>query len=261
QKFPPVIPQGKCSHVLSRADDSSKQRDIERIEKTFHPAGWPKGTPVVLGVGSVHFRKGVDLFIACAARVLQKVRCRFVWIGNGFDPERDQQYSVYLSDQIQRAGLADAFAFMEETSQLAFAYQSADVLVVSSRLDPLPNVSIDAVSLGLPIVCFDRATGMADILRKNGLKKECVAGYLDVENMAECVIRFLEDSSLRRNTGIRLKNIAERTFDMTAYVAELQRIGLDRIATASQENLDSLTIAESPRPVIDYMVGPRGKEF
>ncbi len=260
-KFPPVIPQGKCSHVLSSADDSFKQKDIDRIEKTFHPTGWRKDTPVVLGVGSVHYRKGVDLFIGCAARVLQKVRCRFIWIGKGFDPEGDQHYSVYLSDQIQRAGLKDAFAFMEETSQLAFAYQSADVLLVSSRLDPLPNVSIDAVSLGLPIVCFDRATGMADILRKNGLKKECVAAYLDVENMAECVIRFLEDPDLRRNTGIRLKSIAERTFDMTAYVDELQRIGLDRISTASQENLDSLTISESPRLEIDYLVGPRGKGF
>ena len=261
KKLPPVIPQGKCVHVLTRTDDSSKQEDLDRIKKTFRPIGWPKDTPVILGIGSVHFRKGVDLFIACAARVSQAFKCRFIWIGNGFDPEHDRQYSVYLSDQIQRAGLSESFAFMKETSQLAFAYENADVLVVSSRLDPLPNVSIDAVSLGLPIVCFDRATGMADILRKNGLKKECVASYLDVENMAQCVIRFLMDPALRQETGVRLKAIAERTFDMAAYVGELERIGLEGISTATQENLDALAISESPLPIMDYLVGTRGKDF
>src|SRR5205085_415942 len=54
---------------------------------------------------------------------------------------------------------------------------------------------------------------------------------------------------------------ADRTFDMAGYVEQLQRSGLDRIPTASQESLDCLTIAENPRLNIGYLVGFRGREF
>ena len=66
---------------------------------------------IVLGVGTVQLRKGVDLFIECAARVVHAPdgnRCRFVWIGNGYDPDNDLGYSVYLADQV----LVRAFSSM-----------------------------------------------------------------------------------------------------------------------------------------------------
>src|SRR6185295_19034809 len=109
-RLPAVIPQGRCSHVLTSTDEATSLRDVERILTTFRPAGWPEDTPVVLGIGSVHIRKGIDLFVACATRVSQTVRCRFVWIGSGYEPDRDRDYSAYLEDQIKRAGLADCFA-------------------------------------------------------------------------------------------------------------------------------------------------------
>ena len=63
---------------------------------------------VVFGCGTVHIRKGVDLFLSCAAAVarLGPTRpVRFVWIGEGYQPEDDPSYSCYLADQIERAGL------------------------------------------------------------------------------------------------------------------------------------------------------------
>jgi glycosyltransferase involved in cell wall biosynthesis len=260
-RLPAVIPQGRCSYALTIVADSSSIMEAERISRTFRPAGWPDDTLVVLGVGSVHLRKGVDLFVASAARVSQSVRCRFVWIGKGYDPDRDTEYSSYLEDQVKRAGLEDCFAFMNETSRIDFAYEKADILVVSSRLDPLPNVSVDAVSRGLPIVCFDKATGIADILKKNGLANECVAPYLDVERLSLCVIAFLENPDLRQTVGIQLKEISERTFNMATYVEQVENIALGWTHRAAQESADCATIAQNPLLDLNYLAGPFAKEI
>jgi glycosyltransferase involved in cell wall biosynthesis len=260
-RLPAVIPQGRCSHALTGPDGSTSKRETARIRKIFRPDGWPEDTPVILGVGSVHIRKGVDLFVACAARVSLSVRCRFIWIGSGFEPNRDMQYSAYLADQIERADLKDSFAFMSETSQIDFAYEKADVLIVSSRLDPLPNVSIDAVSRGLPLVCFDKATGMADILRRNGLAQECVAPYLDVEKMALLVLGFLENPERRRIVGNRLREMAEKTFDMTTYVEQIESKALLWKQRSAQECLDCVTIAENSHLDLAYLTGTGGAEL
>jgi len=259
-RLPSVIPQGRCSRALTSPDELSSKIESDRIQKVFRPSGWPADTPVVLGVGTVHIRKGVDLFVACAARVAQARRCRFIWIGSGYEPDRDMEFSAYLEDQIERAGLADCFAFMSETSRIDVAYEKADVLIVSSRLDPLPNVSIDAVSRGLPLVCFDKATGIADILRKNGLAKECVAPFLDVERLAMCVLAFLESPELRRRVVGQLREIGEKTFNMASYVERIEKFALEHTQHVTQECVDCVTIAENPNLDMDYLTGKRGKE-
>ena len=104
---------------------------------------------IVLGAGSVHLRKGVDLFIEVAARVVSGPggdHCRFIWLGNGYDPDGDVDYSAYLADQIQRAGLEEHLFFAGETRAIETAYREADIFLMSSRLDPMPNVAVDALA-------------------------------------------------------------------------------------------------------------------
>ncbi|HLQ76047.1 MAG TPA: rhamnan synthesis F family protein, partial [Terriglobia bacterium] len=255
-RLPEVIPQGKCSYLPSIVDDSSPELAAIQIGRTLRPAGWPDDTPVVIGVGSIQIRKGIDLFVSCAARVAQSIRCRFVWIGAGYEPDTDTLYSLYLEDQVQRAGLSDSFTFMNETSRIDVAYDKADLLVLSSRLDPLPNVCIDAMSRGLPFVCFDRTTGIADLLRKNGLESECIAPYLDVERLSLLALSFLKSPELRKDVGRRLQEIAQRTFDMTSYVDRVEKIALSWSDRAAQEGADCATVAENSQLDFGYMAGP-----
>ena len=112
-------------------------------------------------------RKGLDLFVECANRVINTDgggKFRFVWIGNGYEPETDTIISVYLADQIKRAGIEAQVKIVRATSEIEHAYANADLLLLPSRLDPLPNVAIDALIAGIPVVCFDRTTGIADFL-------------------------------------------------------------------------------------------------
>ncbi|MFD2273638.1 glycosyltransferase [Undibacterium arcticum] len=103
----------------------------------------------------------------------------------GYDPDNDIGYSVYLADQIRRAGLQEHVFFVDETNAIEVAYEEADLFLLSSRLDPLPNVAIDAMAHGVPVLCFNKTTGIADFLIESGLRNHCVAEYLDSADMAE----------------------------------------------------------------------------
>jgi glycosyltransferase involved in cell wall biosynthesis len=233
-----VIPQGLCRLPSRPAGERPRDGAEDDLRKAILGAA-PRGDEcVVLGLGTVQLRKGVELFIAVAHRMVQQdtaTNYRFVWIGPNFRPETDFEYSTYLVDQIKRSGLAKRLAILPETPDIEIAYAAADMLLLSSRLDPLPNVALDIMSRGLPVVCFDQTTGLADILDEEGLGDACVAAYLDVHDMAGKAIAFANDAARRSATGKVLKEIAQRRFDMRRYVGQLEHLAALRHDEISQE--------------------------
>jgi len=229
---------------------------------TLRPKGLPSDTVVVLGVGSVEIRKGVDLFIECAARVTQSQHgrhVRFVWIGKGYDPDNDMKYSIYLAEQIRRLDLDDSVFIIKDTPNIETAYRAADILVISSRLDPLPNVGIDAMMHKLPVLCFDKATGIADILIANGLKKECVAPYLDTVEMTDRILALIESKPMRQRVGEQLYQLALKEFNMEKYVGQVEKIGLALANSICQEKTDIAEIERSGLARMDFYLPPHIK--
>jgi glycosyltransferase involved in cell wall biosynthesis len=255
----PVIPQGRCDlPEADGVDPCRSQEEAALVERTLRPPSFPSDGIVILGIGTVQPRKGVDLFVECATRVRElapDLPARFVWIGT-FDPESDPQYAGLLADQISRADLAGSVAILNDVADLLPAYQTADMLMVSSRLDPLPNVAIDALSEGLPVLCFDRATGIADVLTQNGLGDACVASYLSPESMARKVIELAGSADLRRRVGSESARIAAATFDMNRYFSRLEGLLEQEKTRAAREHRDAETIAASGLLRFDFAYAP-----
>lgn len=243
-----VLPQGKCILPPSFQDAEAEHREGERLQALIRPKNLPAETLVVLGAGFVQLRKGVDLFIECAARVKRQAgdrKFRFVWIGSGYDPDLDVGYSVYLHDQILRAGLVDDIVFLGETSAIEAAYEVADLFLLSSRLDPLPNVAIDAMSQGVPVLCFDKTTGIADFLHDVGLGARCVAGYLDTDDIATKILGFADSRAAIAEVGAQCRARAGEYFNMTGYVGRLESLAHDVRSRVDQEAADCRTILEA----------------
>ncbi|MFZ5880404.1 MAG: rhamnan synthesis F family protein [Chloroflexota bacterium] len=252
-----IIPQGLCVIPSAKNDAATETAEEARILGVLRPDGVPAGEIVVLGVGTVSLRKGVDLFIDCASRIVQSAagrRFRFVWIGSGYDPIQDVGYSVYLYDQIQRAGLQEHLFFMKETSNIKAAYRAADILLVSSRLDPLPNVGIDAMMHELPLVCFQDTTGIADILVAHGLGEECVSPYLDTADMAAKVMAFANSPALRKQVGEQLHQAALQEFDMENYMSQVTQVAEAAIDQAAREQADMTQIASANVAQLEYFL-------
>jgi hypothetical protein len=231
-----LAPQGKCivpARTGVRSDESVEKAWLTR---NLRPEGGSRKF-LVIGIGNIELRKGVDLFIECATIIKTQPggeRFQFVWIGNGFDPENEVAYSVYLADQMKRAELGSQMRILRSTSQIELAYQTADLLLLSSRLDPLPNVAIDALMARLPVLCFEKTTGIADFLNENGLGESCVADYLDTHDLARKVTALADSDDLRASVSERSRAAAQSAFDMNAYVSRIEAIATQAVGAEAR---------------------------
>jgi glycosyltransferase involved in cell wall biosynthesis len=243
-----VLPQGKCTVPADPANTAVFEAERARLSRVMGTANQQPGSLVLLGAGAVQYRKGVDLFLEVATRVVHAsggAQCRFIWVGGGFDPDLDVAYSVYLADQIERAGLQEHVVFIGEVRNIELAYTLSDALLLTSRLDPLPNVAIDALFAGRPVLCFEGASGIADFLSASELGEETVARYLDTSEMARKVLALARSREFTQELAAKSKALAEKTFDLPGYVARLERLGMEAQSCARRQTAELGALLES----------------
>jgi len=113
-------------------------------------------------------------------------------------------------------------------------------------LDPLPNVAIDALTEGVPVICFEKTTGIADLLVDAGLGDTCVSDYLDTEQAAEMVLRFIRAPEVYQQVSDSSGAYASRTFDFKTYAAKIESLGLEAANKLSREPDEASLIEASP---------------
>ena len=243
-----ILPQGRCVVPAEAKAATGTPQAVGRLRRQVLGGADKNGTIIVLGLGTVQLRKGVDLFIAAARRMVEldpDTPYRFVWIGPNFRPDTDFEYSAYLVDQIHRSGLENRLVILPETPHIEVAYGLADMLLLSSRLDPLPNVAVDVISHGVPLVCFAETTGLATLLAGENLAADCVAGYLDVNDMAAKAVALARDAAHRQTVCAALQDRLLPHFDMRRYVQRIEALASQREKALQRERADVETIAQS----------------
>lgn len=209
-----VRPQGYLPRLPAHED----LQDLSREELlTVLAIDDPENTTVVLGAGFVQMRKGVDLFVqtAAEARAQHGDKIRFVWVGDGYDPGNDVQYSTWVADMVRCLELEEHVFFLSHQANLKELFDLADVFYLPSRLDPFPNVVLDAFKANKPVVCFDRATGVAEVLAGGDVRGAAVP-YCDVRAAAKALIEFADaagDDDASTNA-----RFVDRQFDFDSYV-------------------------------------------
>lgn len=255
-RSPAILAQGQCAGSKTEfAGDNENQEVQERIR----PGGLSDETVVVLGAGNVEYRKGIDVFITCAAKVRElnpDSAFRFVWAGDGFDPEGDTLYSSFIQDQISRYGLQDNIVFLGELPDITQAYHQSDIFFLSSRLDPLPNVAIDAMFNQIPVLCFDNTSGIADLLLDNDLGNDCVVPYLDVDKAGQQLKKLIDNPEDRIRLGLELKQLATKLFNMDSYVESLEKLALHHVSLKENEKSDCLFIEKSRKLDLEFFLPP-----
>lgn len=258
------VPQGKCEVPRPNQSDKQGEAERDRLTKLLRPVGAEPDRFVVIGAGYVHFRKGVDLFIDSARRVLAQPdgqRAFFAWIGAGYSPDTDGTYSVYLRDQLERAGLSERVVMIPETSEIEHVYSLSNLFLLSSRLDPLPNVAIDAMMSGLPVVCFDNTSGIADVLSRADVRDECVADYLDTAGVADRIVKLMHSPEAYGRVQALSRAYAADTFDFARYAARIEQLALSERAAVKFRESDVAQIAKSGSLRPDFMLPPNAKRM
>lgn len=196
------------------------------------PAAAPTSEPTsrsapitVLGAGWVQPRKGVDLFFQTqqALMRLDPTRSwRFLWIGDNYDPDAGGE-AMYLDAFMKRSGIGERASIIPAVEDFPSMLTQVDIFFMSSRLDPFPNVALDALQAQKPVVCFKRATGIAELADLVPSVVRSVP-YCDV-NEAAVALMNLADTSPSELFTTDVVDTLEAKFEFSAYAADIAKFG------------------------------------
>ncbi len=253
-----IITQGPSRIPREWLGGETGDDEEARIAAVMRPLGTHDDAIVVIGCGVIDVRKGVDLFISTAAALKQRsplLRFRFVWVGAG-NVHENFLYSRYLAEQVNRCGLKETVKFLGEVNCLDPVYAMADIFMLSSRLDPFPNVAIDAMFAGLPVVCFRDASGVAELLSDHVDLNRLVVPCADSSSAAEVIEQLSNDDSYLQATKVAIRDLAFSAFDMDRYFESLERLAERASLIVKQEEEDLAVISQSDVFRMEYAAPP-----
>ena len=151
-----------------------------------------EGTPVVLGVFRLSEEKQPELFIEVCERILRSLPdARIIHAGVGHEEGA-------IRRAVAMRGLEGRITFLGARTDVPVLMKIANVLLLTSALEGMPNAVMEAQFSGVPVVAT-----------RAGATAECVidgqTGFLvnsgDAAALAERCLRILGDPSLARRMG------------------------------------------------------------
>ena len=147
---------------------------------------------VVSIIGTTTHRKGQDQFLRVAAALKQSQPERdycFLVVG-----ARESRYLDELKGLVAEFGLEQWIRFVPETKDVAPYFRATDVILMCSRQESAPLVSLEAFAYQCPLVSTS-VFGLAEQLIDG--KNSLVFEVEDVQGACRQVERILDDSKLR----------------------------------------------------------------
>ncbi len=202
-----VIPNAARLSASPGADAEGR----EQLESFFRQAG----DFVVAGAGRLSPEKGVAVLIEAAKHVVAHIPAvRFVVFGEGVQRPA-------LERMIAAAGLEHAFALPGFRSDLDQLLPNADLFVLPSFTEGLPNVVLEASASALPVVAT-AVGGTPEVVADGKTGLLIPAG--DPEKLAARIIELLADEPRRRCFGEAGRAFVAEHFTFAAQAAAYVRL-------------------------------------
>lgn len=174
------------------------------------------GKHVVLGVGRFVPIKNMALLIDAFAKTsAADPQAHLIVIGEG--PEH-----ANLQALVERHGIASRITFVGYVAQddLAPYYRSADVFVLSSDFDNSPNVVLEAMACGIPVIATD-VGGVKEYVRPQGGE---LVPRRDADAMAAAMGQWLGNPQRRKTAGAFNRRTVIEEFSWRASAQRLLEI-------------------------------------
>ena len=187
----------------------------DRLLEVKSKYDFPEHTPLLLFVGHLNPKKGVDTLIEALAKIRPDKPWHLAVVGPHTFPELVQD----LKEMMQRLGIADRVTFTGQVpfSDISILHQLADVFVLPSRSETLPLAILEAMSKSKPVI-GTTVGGIPHQLRDD-------AGILvqpdDVDGLARAIQKLLDEPGTRQAMGDKgyQRVIAEFTWAVAAQQA------------------------------------------
>ncbi|MGE5445310.1 MAG: glycosyltransferase [Ignavibacteriales bacterium] len=185
--------------------------DIEKKgrEEVYHP-WFNREEPIAVAVGRLVNQKGFSYLLHAVNLVNRKTPLRLIVIGDG-------ELKEELIKQAEELGVKDKVDFLG-VKKNPFAYMArCDLFILSSLYEGLPNVLIEAMALGLPVISTNCPYGPSEIIEdgRNGI----LIPIGNPQAISEAILRVLGDKQLRDNLRTEAKRRA-KDFSLENMVSE-----------------------------------------
>lgn len=171
-------------------------------------------TPLIVGLGRLEAQKDFATLIHSFAKVQQEINSKLLIIGEGEEREALENliYNLNLTDKVELAGFkSNPYPYLRE----------ADLFVLSSAWEGLPNVLLEAMAFGTSVVSTNCKSGPNEILENGALAPLVPVG--DVDAMAAAIVNTLRTPQEPKSL-IDRANIFNETQSITQYAKLINKI-------------------------------------
>lgn len=170
--------------------------------------GIPRDAVVVAFVGNATERKGLDIYLQAASRLLETRDDLHFLIAGGKPEELERFRTTHLDSA--RSAHVHFLGFVTDTRPVLWA---ADIFAMLSRVEPFARVNLEASSAGCAIVSTP-ADGNAEIYTEGENALMIPAG--DTGATAATLARLADDADLRARLAARAVEIVRDRFTLEA---------------------------------------------
>ena len=157
---------------------------------------------LILAVGRLYHQKGFDILLRAFAKIRHDVNDWKVMIV-GVGPEYD-----HLMGLIRELDIADRVSIVEPVKNIESLMSSAGLVVQPSRFEGFPNVVLEAMGMGAPVISADCPSGPSEIIEEgvNGL----LVPVDDVTALSLAMVECISNPQLRERLGNNAVKVRER---------------------------------------------------
>ena len=99
------------------------------------------------------------------------------------------------------------FAGQKEKKEVIPFYQSSDIFILPSLSEGMPNVVLEAMACGLPVI-MTPCGGSKELIHENGY-------ITSIEEFGQTLCRLCTDEDLQKKMGQKSRQIVEQKFSWT----------------------------------------------
>lgn len=175
----------------------------------------PAGSPVVLAIGRLDPQKDPDAFLRVARLIHARLpKAHFLWAGDG--PMRER-----VEDTARELGLGKVVHFLGHVADVKPLIAAANVFVLTSRWEGMPNALLEAMASAKPAVAT--SVGGCRELIVEGQTGFMVAPN-NPEQLAKRVLALLEDPEQAAIMGANARRRAAEHFSVEAMIEANMRL-------------------------------------